>query len=98
MTEVICSNIIIGDGFCKECKHSKPHDPDTSCDVDCPYEFAVERECIPVPNDPRICDHSYKCWDVCCYHMNVHEFAVERECLDVCPSYKNAKCINPLEY
>lgn len=69
---VICKNIIINDGYCKECRHSKQHEKDDSCGEDCPYDLAINQECIECEN-PLICEHSQKCLHYECPHIVVHE-------------------------
>lgn len=74
MKKVICKNIIIGDGYCSTCKHSKPHvHDDESCGNDCPYDLAIDQECIECET-PVICVNAMTCQYYKCPHIVIHEY------------------------
>ena len=70
--QVICCNVMVSDGVCQKCKHSKPHYPDDTCGVDCPYEFNPPSKCKEFKN-PAVCPNGHVCSDMLCYHRLVHE-------------------------
>lgn len=96
MKKVICKNIILGDGYCASCKHSRPHIEDESCGEDCPYDFAIEQECIEC-NNPAICINSTKCQCHGCLHIVVHDRINTCYEENSCPiSNEYVLCVNPI--